>query len=72
MAHITENTANGAAFVDWVCSPFATLSRWIVGLAEDSARAKVLAVYARMSDDELAQFGLRRDQIVDTVYGSRN
>jgi uncharacterized protein YjiS (DUF1127 family) len=51
--------------------PFVAFGNFLVTLAEQDSRLQAMRALNAMSDEELAQRGIKRDDIVQTVFAGK-
>lgn len=70
MATTVVNTtaSHGAGFLTTLSAPFRALGRALIMIAENNPRLKRMQALQAKTDEELAEMGLKRDQIVQYVF----
>ena len=68
MAHIATNSASNLSLGKLLAAPFVAFGNAVVKLSEASSRAQLVEKLQNMSDAELAERGITRDQIVHHVF----
>ncbi|WP_127114563.1 DUF1127 domain-containing protein [Shimia sediminis] len=68
MAHTAHHTGFGASVLHVLAAPFVALGRGMVALGEASSRQKRVTYLNSLTDNELAEMGLRREDIVLYVF----
>lgn len=71
MAHITTHRTAGRDLLGTLAAPFVSIFNGLVWLAEINPKYQALQRLSQMTDAELAERGLRRDEIVQHVLGPR-
>ncbi|MQQ10209.1 DUF1127 domain-containing protein [Epibacterium sp. SM1979] len=67
----TLATANTRLNFSVLLKPFAAVGKFLVTLAEQDARMKALRALMAMTDEELAERGLKREDIVQHVFADK-
>lgn len=67
-AHTTNTATTHFNPLGYIQGFFAAIGRGLVAMGENTSRARELERLSALSDQELAEMGLRRDRIVQWVY----
>ncbi|MFC3616190.1 DUF1127 domain-containing protein [Lutimaribacter marinistellae] len=70
MANITTNNPASTGFLSGISGFFAAIGNGLVKIAENDSRVQRAQTLNALSDAELAQRGLKRDEIVAHVFRS--
>lgn len=70
MAHIAHIDSHHRSLGQVVAAPFVAVFNWLVALAEASPKYREMEHLSRMSDEQLAARGIRREDIVQKVLGT--
>lgn len=68
MTELTQTLPTAATQGNIVSRMFNAYLRWAVALAEGNARVRAVRTLSEMSDEALAERGLRREDIVRHVF----
>lgn len=68
MTHTAINPAQSVSVLTLLAAPFTAIGRGLIRLAETNSRAKEVRFLKSLSDAELANRGIMREDIVRHVY----
>ena len=71
MAYITATPAAGKSVTDRFMSVLNRMGNGLIAMAEARNDVREIRALQSLSDEQLAARGLKRDEIVQTVLGSR-
>lgn len=68
MAHVSHYTPSAPAIAQLISKPFVAIGNFMVSMAEANTRSQKLQQLMDLSDAQLAERGLKRDNLVHHVF----